>query len=158
LKVSKETKQAYSEVYEIITLLDEDDRNKIPYKLQNYFKEQRDTEYVKNINLNIPIESQGLKRETLAIFAMLNLNYICDDSEEKKRLKKIYVENERKYQELLKEKYSIDNLFENSQLNEDKKAEEKIDNSKEKQLIVSKKENFIKRFLKFVSNIFKKKN
>ncbi len=154
MRISKETKQAYSEVYEIITLLDEGDRNKIPSKLQNYFKEQRDTEYVKNINLNIPIESQGLKRETLAIFAMLNLNYICDDSEEKQRLKKIYVENERKYQELLKEKYSINNLFENQQV---KKSDE-VDNSKEKELIVPKKENFIKRFLKFVGNIFKKKN
>jgi len=158
LRISIETKQAYSEVYEIITLLDESDRNKIPFRLRNYFKEQRDKEYVKNINLNMPMQEQGFERETLAIFAMLNLNYICDDPEEKQRLKKIYIENERKYQELLKEKYSIDNLFGNSQLNNDKEAEEKIENNEEEQLIVLKKGNFIKRFLKFVSNIFKKRS
>ena len=53
--------------------------------------------------------------ETLALIAMLNLQYWCKDENEKERLKSIYAENERKYQNELREKYNPDNLFKNKQ-------------------------------------------
>ena len=46
---------------------------------------------------------------------MLNLQYWCKDENEKERLKSIYAENERKYQNELREKYNPDNLFKNKQ-------------------------------------------
>lgn len=53
--------------------------------------------------------------ETLALIAMLNLQYWCKDENEKERLKSVYAENERKYQDELREKYNPDNLFKNKQ-------------------------------------------
>lgn len=46
---------------------------------------------------------------------MLNLQYWCKAENEKERLKSVYAENERKYQDELREKYNPDNLFKNKQ-------------------------------------------
>lgn len=48
---------------------------------------------------------------------MLNLQYWCKDENEKERLKSVYAENKRKYQDELREKYNPDNLFKNKQRN-----------------------------------------
>ena len=96
--ISIKTRQAYSEIDEFLGLLSEEQRNEIPQKLRNFFKEEKDQEYFKNIDKYIPIKDQNLKEETLAIIALLNLQYWCKDEEEKKRLQMIYAQNEKKYQ------------------------------------------------------------
>ena len=87
-------RKTYAEVDAFINLLDEYDRNKIPQKLRNFFKTEKDPNYRKEIDPNVPISEQNLKEETLALIAFLNLKYICEDETEKERLKKIYSENE----------------------------------------------------------------
>lgn len=67
--------------------------------------------YKKIINVDIPIIEQNLKEETLSIIALLNLQYWCEAESEKERLRNIYNENERKYQDEIREKYNPDNLF-----------------------------------------------
>lgn len=114
LELSNITRQAYSEVTEIINLLDEDDRKKIPLNLRKYFEKERDKKYNKTIDLSVSMKEQGLKRETIAIIAMLNLNYICNDKSEREKLQKKYGENEKKYQDELSKKYNIKDIFKNS--------------------------------------------
>lgn len=109
--VSIKTKQTYSEIDEFLNLLDEEQRNKIPKKLRAFFKEEKDNSYHKNIDANIEIEKQNLKEETLALIAFLNLQYLCDNKEEKERLQQIYAQNERVYQEMLHEKYDPTTIF-----------------------------------------------
>ena len=109
--LSVNTRQAYTEIDNFIELLDEYNRNKVPKKLREYFKKEKDNTYTKTINPNIPIKKQSLKEETLALIAMLNLQYWCEDENEKEKLKNIYNENEIRHQEELKEKYNPDNLF-----------------------------------------------
>ena len=92
--------------------MDSYDKNKVPESIRKYFKKEKSKNYNKIIDVNKPIKDQNLKDETLAIIAMLNLKYWCDDEEEKKRLMIIYSENEKKYQNELKEKYDIEKIFE----------------------------------------------
>ncbi|MGE5472609.1 MAG: hypothetical protein ACM3UU_00100 [Ignavibacteriales bacterium] len=92
------TRQAYSEIDAFLKILDDYTVNKIPPKLREFFEREKDKNYVKEISTDIPISEQNLKKETLAIIALLNLKYWCDDEEEKVRLKKIYAENEKTYQ------------------------------------------------------------
>ena len=73
--VSINTRQAYSEIDEFLGLLSDEQRNKIPKKLREFFKEEKDQEYKKGINPNIAIKNQDLKEETLGIIALLNLQY-----------------------------------------------------------------------------------
>ena len=127
MNVSINTRQAYSEIDEFLGLLSEEQRNEIPKKLREFFKEEKDTEYTKNIDSNIPIKDQHLKEETLAIIALLNLQYWCKDEEEKKRLKAIYAQNEQQYQDMLYEKYNPNDIF--------KKKEDNIKQEENMQMI-----------------------
>ena len=149
MSVSIKTRQAYSEIDEFIGLLTVAEQNEIPQKLRNFFKEQKDKNYVKNINPNIPIKEQNLLEETLALIAMLNLQYWCKDEKEKERLKNVYADNERKYQEELKEKYNPDNLFKNKQ----RAVEEKIE---ETAMIEYKEISLFTKIKKFILNILKR--
>ena len=47
----------------------------------------------------------------MAIIALLNLQYWCKDEKEKKRLKSVYAQNEKKYQDMLYEKYNPNDIF-----------------------------------------------
>ncbi len=127
--ISIKTRQAYSEIDEFLGLLSEEQRNEIPPKLREFFKEEKDQEYFKNIDKYIPIKDQHLKEETLAIIALLNLQYWCKDEEEKKRLQMIYDKNEEKYQEALYEKYNPNDIFkkkEKALIDENIKAKENM--------------------------------
>lgn len=145
--LSVNTRQAYAEIDSFIDLLDEYNKNKIPEKLREYFKNEKDEKYIKKINPNQSIQSQNLKEETLALIAMLNLQYWCENEDEKERMKKIYAQNEKKYQDMIQEKYNIDNIF--------KKNEEIIENKQEQKnnmQIVEYKNSVLKRIVNKILN------
>lgn len=150
MSISTKTRQAYSEIDEFISLLTIEEQNEIPKKLREFFKEQKDSKYVKNINPNVPIKKQNLLEETLALIAMLNLQYWCKDENEKKRLKSVYAENERKYQDELREKYNPDNLFKNKQ----RVVEEKFE---ETAMVEYKEDTFWIKIKRFLKGLLKKK-
>lgn len=151
MSISTKTRQAYSEIDEFIGLLTIAEQNEIPKKLREFFKEQKDSEYMKNINPNIPIKEQNLLEETLALIAMLNLQYWCKDENEKERLKSVYAENERKYQDELREKYNPDNLFKNKQ----RVVEEKIE---ETAMVEYKEDTIWTKIKRFFKGLLKKNN
>ena len=141
-------RRAYSEIDEFLGLLSEEQRNEIPKKLRDFFKEEKDQEYFKNIDKDIPIKDQNLKEETLAIIALLNLQYWCKDEEEKKRLQEIYAQNEKEYQDMLYEKYNPNDIFK-------KKEGTTIENNneiKEKMQMVEYKDSVFKRIINKILN------
>lgn len=113
VQVKPEQSYAYSELLEILELMEVEYVNKIPKKLMKVFKENASTTYEKHIDANIPLEEQNISEKTSALIAMLTLNYWCDSKEQKQELLDIYKENEKKYQEELREKYNPDNIFNN---------------------------------------------
>lgn len=147
--VSINTRQAYSEIDEFLSLLTKEQIKKIPLKLREFFKEEKDKEYKKQIDSEIPIKDQNLKSETLAIIAMLNLQYWCEDEQEKERLKKVYAQNEKIYQEALQVKFNPDNMFKQRTSNVETK---KVKNTE----MVVYKESIIKRILNRMKKIFRK--
>lgn len=138
--VSLNTRQAYSEIDEFLGLLSIEQRNKIPQKLREFFKEEKDTNYKKGINPELPIKNQNLKEETLGIIALLNLQYWCEDENEKQRLKEIYVKNEEKYQQIQRIKYNPDKIF------KQRESDIKKEQVEETQMI-ERKESMIKKIL-----------
>lgn len=138
--VSVRTRQAYSEIYEFLGLLSDEQRDKIPQKLRGFFKEERDTNYIKGINPTEPIKNQNLKEETLGIIALLNLQYWCEDENEKQRLKEVYAKNEKVYQEMLQLAFNPDDIFKKRTPNAEKEQEQS-----ENTQLVEYKEPIIKR-------------
>ena len=149
--ISENTRQTYTEIDNFIELLDEYNKNKIPIKLRELFKIEKDKHYIKNINPNKPIDEQNLKEETLALIAMLNLQYWCEDEKEKARLKQVYLNNEKKYQEGLIEKYNPDDIFK-------KKKEKKKENKLEETAItVVQEEKWYQKIFNIIRRLFKRK-
>ena len=149
MTISINTRETYAEVDNFIECLDLYDKNKIPESIRKYFNKEKSKNYNKIIDANQPIKNQNLKDETLAIIAMLNLKYWCDDEEEKKRLMTIYSENEKKYQNELKEKYDIEKIFE-------ERNNKKLENYQEKNLSKIKKESFWDKLKNTILKILKK--
>lgn len=152
--VSMNTRQAYSEIDEFLSLLTKEQINKIPLKLRDFFKEEKDKEYKKQIYSEIPIKDQNLKRETLAIIAMLNLQYWCEDEKEKERLRKIYAQNEKIYQETLQIKFNPDNIFKNRQ---DISRDFNNTDTGSTAIIEFKEKSFLKKIFDKIKKIFNRK-
>lgn len=149
MTISINTREAYAEVDNFIECLDSYDKNKVPESIRKYFKKEKSKTYNKIIDVNQPIKDQNLKDETLAIIAMLNLKYWCDDEEEKKRLMTIYSENEKKYQNELKEKYDIEKIFK-------ERNNKKSENYQEKNVPEIKKESLWDKLKNMILKMFKK--
>ena len=111
LETKRERKEAYVEVLEVLKHMEQKYVEKIPKKLIELLKNNASKEYKFSLDKNIPFEEQKLKNSTINILAMLNYNYWCEDEEHKRYLLNKYNENEIKYQKMLMEKYSRDNLF-----------------------------------------------
>ena len=150
--VSKNTRQAYSEVNEFLRLLSFEQRNKVPQELRYLFLKEKDNGYIKRINPNIPIKYQNLKEETLALIALLNLQYWCEDEKEKKRLREQYSDNEFKYQEKLRQKHSPDDLFKNKIINTQKNENDIIENVA---VVEYKEKSFIQKLFEKIKHLFK---
>lgn len=146
--MNQSTMEAYAEVDTVLNLMDKKYLNEIPSKLRELFKKEKSKDYIKEIVADKPLKEQNLKEETLSILAVLNYNYWCKDEAHKKELLELYSENERKYQEELKEKYNSDNLFKNK---ETKKQSQVVQNDV---ALVPVKEKFFTKFIKKLKDIF----
>lgn len=149
-----DTMMAYSEVYEILNLLDKDYKEKVPDKVRTFFEEERLKDYKPEIDTDTPLIDQNLKRETIVLLAILNLNYWCETPEEKQEILDELSQNEKEKQDLLEE-YNPDNLFKKKQ-NDVVENEDTI-NIQEVSLVEYKKQGLFKRILDKITRFFKKK-
>lgn len=143
---------AYSEVYAILNMIEDEYRERVPKKVIDFFEEERNKEYNPIIDVNIPLEKQNLRRKTIVLLAILNLNYWCDSEEEKQEILDSFAKNEelkRLKEKELTENYNINNLF------------NKIENTKNKtevSLIEYKEQNFIQKIISKIKILFGRKN
>lgn len=143
--MDEKTRKIYSEVYEILVLLGDRFINKLPNKLFDLIEKEKSSLYNPNYNLDIPLENQNVKEETIAIIALLKLKYWCESEEEKKELEYIFQKNEEIYQKKLREIYSYDKLFRKKIL----ANENKIENTS----VIKYKENVIKTIFNKIKKI-----
>lgn len=142
------TKEIYSEVYQVLNLLGNEYIDKLPSSLIDMLKEKRRIDYTPQYTEDIPLNKQNMKKETMAIIALLYLNYWCEDENEMLEIKQILKNNEDKYQLELREKYNPDDLF------------KKYSSQQEENVItngvamVEYKEPLFKRFINKIKNIF----
>lgn len=153
--VTKEFAEASAEINEILKYLPKEEVEKIPSKLREFFKEVSSKDYVTNINPNIPLDKQQMKEKTKDIIALIYRNYWCSE-EERKELDQKLIENDRKFEEELREKYNPDNIFKNN-VTTTKKEEPEIKEEKiEKSLVVQETEKWYQRFLNMIKRWFGK--
>lgn len=137
--------RAYSEVYAFMNTIGQEYINKVPKRIYEKIKNNRDENYNPIYNKNQKMTKDCISKEALSLIAGLNLKYWCENEEEKKRLKQCYKTNQLKEQE----KYSYENLFKKKEM-----KEEKIQTT---ELIEYKKDNVFIQLISRIKNWLKRK-
>ena len=154
--VTKEFAEASAEINEILKYLPKEEVEKIPSKLREFFKEVASKDYVTNINPDLPLDKQQIKEKTKDIIALIYRNYWCSE-EERKELDQKLIENDRKFEEELREKYNPGNIFKNNVTTTKKEELEVKEEKIEQSLVPQETEKWYQRFLDMVKRWFKKK-
>ncbi len=147
--ITNEFAEAAAEINEILEYLPKEYVEKIPVKLREFFEKVRKQDYVSNIDPYKSLDEQDLKPKTKTLITVIYRNYWCT-KEEREELDKILIENDKKYEEELREKYNPDNIFKK------KEKVEEIKEIEEKSLIVYDNQKWYQKAFEFISNIFKK--
>ena len=103
---------AYTEVYEILNCLNEEDYKKIPTDLIEVFEEYRNLDYVYEVNDEQDLSKQPMLKETRAILLNIYRDYLATSDESKKI--KAWLQADREYLEKQKiEKYKQNKKLQN---------------------------------------------
>ena len=103
--------QMYSETYALLLALGKDYIERLPSDVFEFIKSQSDPMYMPTIDQNKGFHEQGLNEETISVFAMLRLNYLCDSEEEKTSFTNYLQANDQKLKQLLMTIKSIRELL-----------------------------------------------
>ena len=138
-------KKAYRELYEVIGILTQSEKSKIPKDIVENIKCKMDNDYEFYIDSSKTILEQNLMPETQALIIMLYQKYLSPkhDDEKWKKYNQICFE---KIESEKRERYNPDKLFKN-----DKENQEIIQNK----LIVIENKSFIKKIIEKLKTIFK---
>ena len=128
-------KNAYTEVYEILEQLDEEEYNKIPSEVITAIRENRNTEYEFELDEELELKEQELLPETKAILFNLFRDYLST-AEQKEKIKKMQAEERQKNEQNKSEQYNSD-LF---------ASKKKVQDIREEHTeLIEYKENILKR-------------
>ena len=143
----EETKvQILSEIYCLLNYFPKIYVDKIPPKLFNLISNFSNSKYFIDVDTEKPLEEQNISEETKNMLIVFKYNYWSNE-EEKQEIIKQLDENEKKYQEELREKYNPDNLFKNKDI-EAEIIEQSVAMVEYKESIFRRIINKIKRILK----------
>ena len=109
---------------------------------------------VQTCTLPISLEELNLEEETKEMLAVISYQYFCTE-EERNIWQKELEENEKKYQEKLKEKYNPENLFKKIELSE--KPDLENTKTKEQASLVEYKEPFFKKIWNFITKFWSRR-
>ena len=110
--VSVSFSEAATEVLEILHNTREEDVKKIPNRFINYLEKNSSIEYKPKFDFTKSINELELKPMTKGLLGLIYLKYWSNEEQKKEFIKRI-TENEKKKQEIIRQKYDVNNLFKN---------------------------------------------
>ena len=159
--VTNEFSDASAEIIEILKYLPQSDVEKVPQKLRSFFIKVANKNYVTKIDPNKSMQEQEIKEKTKDLIAVLYRNYWCSE-EERTSLDKKLIENDKKYEEILRDKYNLDNIFEvkakvKEEHKEEIKEEKELIENTTQEMIKYTKLNFLQKIFEKIKSFFKRK-
>lgn len=140
--LTKELKLGITETIEILKLAYKKEIDKIPKKFMNFLNEHADKEYKFEIGNETSLKNLKLRKETKNILAIIAYNYWCDTPEKKSKFNELLNNNQKIYEEKLRNQYNPDNLFKNKK--------QVSQNKNDSTALVKYKENIIQKILRFL--------
>ena len=147
--ITNEFAEASAEINEILGYLPTEYVEKIPAKLREFFNKVKKVDYVSKIDPYKQLDEQELKPKTKTLLTVIYRNYWCNE-EERAELDKILIENDKKYEEELRERYNPDNIFKKKEI-----IEEKVETIQDNLPMIV-KENIFTKVWNFIKNILKR--
>ena len=141
---------AISETLHYLKGINQKDIDKIPNKFMIFLKENASNDYYCDFDYTKPLKELNLTKEARGIISMICLNYWCETEEQKTEFKNYLSQNEKKYQEELRKKYSIDDIFKKEGINNVQAQPENVNELPVK----IEKENIFKRIFNFIKKFF----
>lgn len=118
------TKEIYSEVFSILSLLGNEYIQKLPPETIENIIKAKDDNYNPKYDLSISLEKQDVQKASLTMLAAFHLRHWCESEEEKVKLEKLFMANEEKKQARLRKKYNPMDIFKSVQINENESIDE----------------------------------
>ena len=142
-------KNSFKEVYDILENTEDELVSKIPAKFMNFLKKNMNPNYKTNINKDEELDKQPLLKETEAILSLIYRSYWATEEEKNEfsqKDKQELIEKEEKR----KEQYPVNDIYEVFA------KRKNINNiTVDNNLMVIKKESFIKRIFNKILSIFR---
>ncbi len=141
---------AFAETLFIIKCLPYNEQNKISKKFINFLKENKNDNYVVNINPNISLQNQQLLEETKELLKEIYISYFIS-AEERKRIVRYDKYKDIVEEDLRNKKYNYDNIFKNKtvSISTDEKQEYSV-------ALIEYKKPLFKRIFDKIKNFFQK--
>ena len=140
------------EVSVILNHLNKSDYDKIPKEVIDRIEKNKDTEYIWYYDETKDLKDQKVSKDTIAILSYINMKYLLNE-EQRKFVEEVFKENQKKIENIKREKYNPDNIFKN--IKESICKEEKNISS----MIEVKEEKWYKKIFKLIKEyIYKLKN
>lgn len=152
--MTKAYSEAAVEVLDILNHTSLEKVNLIPKKFINFLIENASKDYIAKLDYSVPINKMNIKLETKGIIGIICKNWWWSE-EEKQEYVKLVNEKERKYQEEARELYNPDDLFKNrnnktiQEINKQEKTQSLVE---QKESLVTKLTNFVKRIYRSITN------
>ena len=138
------------EVSVILKHLNKNEYDKIPKELIDRIEKNKDLEYIWNYDETKDLKNQNVSKDTIAILSYINMQYLLNE-DQKKFVQEIFSENQKKIENIKKEKYDTDNLFKN------KKVEDTEVKEETHALVEYKEKTFIQKVWDKIKSVFKRK-
>lgn len=141
-------RNAYTEVYEILSYLDENEYNKIPNEVMEAIKLNRNLEYNYKLNEELDLQKQPMLIETKAILFNLFRDYLSTPKQKEKILR-MQAEDRRKIEIEKQKMYEKRDIFK-------KDSDDNIYKYKEQTEIIKYDESIFRKMINFIKKILKK--
>lgn len=146
--MEQQYRMAYREVIEILKHIPQEEFNKIPKSIIDFFENNKDQNYFFTYDVSKTLVEQKVLRETNSIIVALYKDYFANENQ-KEKIDIILNNNEKKHENELMEKYKGKDIFKKQKIST-------IDNEKKTQNIIKYEESFFKKIIKRIKNFFEK--
>lgn len=143
--ITVQDRQAFADLSVIIKMMPKYMQKRINTKFINLIEQNKDTNYVSNIDPNIPLKSQELSETTQALLALIYRDYLCS-KEERKQLLIAEKQELQKLEDEKKKRYEINFAKRNQSQNIESTTTAIVEYKKE--------ESFIKKIMNKIKNFF----
>ena len=139
-------KKAYTEVYEVLKHISQEELNKIPSHVINFLECNRDKTYIFTYDVSQSLKEQKISRKANSIIILLFKRYFATEVQREK-INNILRQNELIYQRELEEKYKSDDIFKKNNMEKTKS---------ENVAMVKYKESILKKIINKIISFYKK--